>query len=156
MAMIDLNPDLVRDSEIVTDSEKLATAGRPVTGIAADGHSIALLRFPANFPGEHLRISVLNDLQQTSTSTAEDGALCKIDSSESGKPVPFASFRFDDGPVVVTAVKTSRGAMAFVLYIAASDFDRGLDSGQGSRSLSFRVQSLDRPCFDFTWPSARR
>jgi hypothetical protein len=56
MAMIDMVPDLVRDSGIVTDSEKLAIAGRPVTGIAADGASIALLRFPANFPGERLRV----------------------------------------------------------------------------------------------------
>jgi len=50
MAMIDMVPDLVRDSGIITDSEKLATTGRPVTGVAADGASIALLRFPANFP----------------------------------------------------------------------------------------------------------
>lgn len=156
MAMIDMIPDLVRDSGIVTDSEELATAGRPVNGIAADGASIALLRFPANFIGERLRVTILDGFQQPSTSTSENGALSKIDATESGRTVPFASFRFESGPAVVKAVKTPGAVMVFVLYLAPSDFNRaGLDSGEQSRSLSFRVESLDVPCFAFTWPRVR-
>jgi hypothetical protein len=99
---------------------------------------------------------VLNDLEEMSVSSAQDGALSKIPTDQSANPAPFASFHFDSGPVVVTAAKSQEGAMAFILYRAPSDFSRGsVDDDKASRSISFRVQSLDLPCFMFIWPSTR-
>ncbi len=151
MAMIDMIPDLVKAAGIVTDAEQLAVAGQVVTGIVADGNSIALLRFPANFAGEKIQITVLNSLRQPSGSVDLDGGLSQIAAVPSGNPTPFASFHFAAGPVVVTAVESRVGTMAFVLYRAPGEFD----PENPSRSIKFRVRSLDRPCFNFDWPSGR-
>jgi hypothetical protein len=142
MAMIDMVPDLLLDSSVITDSGILATSGRPVTGIAADGNSIALLRFRANFVGERLEITSLSDEGNAS-------GLAEIPDTGSGSSLPFESLRnlpFGPGPRTVSAVASSVGPIAFAYYRAPDSPAFG--------GVWFRIQSLDLPCFAFSWPGA--
>lgn len=76
--MIDIDPDLFEGPGITTDTKTLATLGSPVRGISADGVTIVLLRMKANFAGERLQITVVDDAGKPSTSSSENGALAEI------------------------------------------------------------------------------
>lgn len=157
VTMIDPIPDLVQGFGLITDPEVLATGGRSVRGVTADGVTVVLLRFKAHFAGERLQITSLNDAGQPGVLSSEDGALAEIRNDTPGSPLPYKSIRFAPGQVTITAVNSSEGAIAFVLYRAPGDFARNpSDYNKYSRALSFRIQSLDLPCFTFTWPVNHR
>ena len=138
---------------MTTNAKILATRGRPVRGLAPN--SVVVLRFRANFPGERLQLTIINDVGEPSGSSSEDGRLADVPITTSGKQVPFQSFHFDFGSLTVAAVKNGKEAIAFALFRAPEDFARNPgDYDKGTRALSFRVQSLDLPCFTFIWPSA--
>ncbi len=160
MSMIDPYPDLLQDSGLASNPDALATGGRPVRGIAADGMSIVLLRFRVNFPGERLQITLRNDAGKASSSADQDGLLADLANAQPGSPSPFLSFHLSasvsPGPVTVTAVESRKGTFAFALYRAPTDFARNeSDNEKSSRSISFEVRSLDLPCFTYIWPSAQ-
>ena len=74
----------------------------------------------------------------------------------SNTQTPFSAFHFDSGVIVVTAVENGKDATGFALFRAPENFARDeRDYHKASRSLSFRVQSLDLPCFHFIWPPAK-
>jgi hypothetical protein len=153
MAMIDPDPDLLKGEGITTDASILATGGRSVRGVTPN--AVVVLRFRANFAGERLQLTIFNDAGEPSKSSAEDGGLANVPIDASGSETPFQSLHFDSGSLMVTAVKNGQEATAFALFRAPEDFARDQrDDDKASRGLSFRVQSLDLPCFTFSWPSA--
>jgi hypothetical protein len=159
MTMLDPEPDLVQNSRLTSDPDILATRGRQVRGITADGMSIVLLRFRVNFPDERLQITLLNAAGKPSSSADQDGLLADITNTQPGSPSPFLSLSLSSsvgpGPLTVTALKSRKGAFAFALYRAPTDFVRNeSDYDKSSRPFSFEVRSLDLPCFTYIWPSA--
>jgi len=139
---LDPVPDLMADKRIVADPEALAIRGRRVTGLAADGEATIVLRIPANFEGERITVTVMNDLGRPSRSQNEDGSLASVQN---------ADVRLSR--LTTVAMKTSRGPMAFVLYRSPSDFNRdGRDDRAASRGITFQIESVDAPCFSFNWP----
>ncbi len=117
--------------------DKLATLGRPVLGVSADGVSQVLIRIPAANEGDQFSISVLNDQQDTSSSTDQDGGLGNTGSDN-----------FDSHQVLATAVSTNSGPFAFAVYRAPVDFVRGKNFPQDasststSRKVTIKIDSL--------------
>jgi len=134
LTLLDPVPTLLSGSMVTTNVNALATAGRPVQGIAADGATELVLRVPANSVGEQLTFTVINDQGQQSTSAAEDGALGAIGSSV-----------FSLSQLTVSAVKTSKGPMAFAIYGVPVDFPRpeGQDANSTERFISLNVLEVN-------------
>lgn len=132
-----LNPGV--GSGITQDTDALASQGRIVSGVAADGVSRAVLRIPASIVGEQFDVSLLNDQGQPTSSPAEDGGLGQISDS---------SFN-QNGLTVPPAVNTPSGPMAFAVYEAPVDFVRpsnstnpNAQSDPNGQSRSVTIQAL--------------
>lgn len=138
--LVDPVPQLVLAGTMLGDNtsigaDLLATLGRVVTGVAADGTAEVLVRITGVSAGEQLTVSLNDDTGSLSGSTDEDGAL--------GIPGDTA---FSSNSVSVTAVSTSSGAMAFAAYRAPIDFPRAgntTDAASASRSVSIQIQASD-------------
>ncbi len=126
ISMLDPVPDLIEGTRITTDPDTLATAGRLVSGVAADGVTQILLRIPTANVGDQFTVTI-----QDFTSPDEVGAL--------GNP---GDATFSQSSLAVTAVQTSKGPMAFAIYRAPLDFPRGggQDANAGSRMVTIQVQ----------------
>jgi len=133
ITLVDPVPALLNGSQITTDVNLLATQGRIVQGVSADGATQIVLRIQAGRTGEVFDLTVLKDLSNESGSTSEDGAL----------GVPGATAFQKTQPV--TAVSTSAGIMGFAVYRAPLDFPRqnGIDVNAASRIVGVRVKSRD-------------
>lgn len=144
--ILDPVPDLQDGNEITTDVQTLATAGTPVTGIAADSAARVVLRIWANAVGDSLTLTLLNDQGLPSVSADEDGI---IEALQPGPPPtgPVTELRRRlrraqqaTPQITLTAGATSQGPMAFAVYYAPANFDRaGRDDEAGSRGISFQV-----------------
>jgi sugar lactone lactonase YvrE len=135
-SLVDPIPGLSSGSAIITsvnpaDADLLASGGRAVTGVAADGVTEVLVRIPADNVGDQFDLTLFNDQSQQSGVPAEDGAL--------GNPGD-TTFALSD--LTVTAIPTSQGPMAFAVYQAPIDFPRtsGQDTNANVRSVSIQVQ----------------
>ena len=131
--MIDPIPDLLNGQILTTDDETLATKGRQVYGVGADGVTVIVLRIPTANIGDQVTLTLLrsDNPQDPALSSDEDGGL--------GTPNdPCCEFT-----QTVTSVFTSNGPMAFATYRSPSDFPRpdGGDAGKRSREVFIRVQS---------------
>jgi len=126
ISMLDPVPDLIEGTRITTDPDTLATKGRLVSGVAADGVTQVLLRMPTTNVGDQFTVTI-----QDFTSPDEVGAL--------GNP---GDTTFSQSSLTVTAVQTSKGPMAFGIYLAPVDFPRGggQDANAGSRTVTIQVQ----------------
>jgi len=137
VVLIDPVPDLVNQAGtgVVTDKERLATAGISVSGVAADGAARLVIRIYANFEGERLKLLLQPDGGKNPNSLPEpDGVLATAGGTPSGYQLQ------------VTAVNTSKGPVASAMYFPPKDFSRGGDDDNaGSRSVSLQVTSLDTP-----------
>ncbi len=133
VALVDPIPALLDGSQITTDINILASQGKNVQGVAADGVSQVLLRIPANRVGEQFDLSVLKEDTTPSNSANEDGIL--------GNP---GSPNFQTS-TTVTAVNTSGGILGFAIYRAPLDFPRqnGIDVNNGTRTIFVQVKSRD-------------
>ncbi len=139
--ILDPVPDLQDGNQILADPDSLATLGKLVIGIAADGAARVVLRIRAAEPGQSITLALLNDQGAVSTSAIADGTLATLD----GTPV--------SGQVQLTAVSTLEGPMAFALYEPPIDFDRrgtdpngpGIDDNSASRTVNFQVMSVSGP-----------
>jgi pimeloyl-ACP methyl ester carboxylesterase len=133
--LVDPVPDLLSGPAVISltsplGAQTLASKGRTVQGVAADGVTEVVVRIPAVNIGDQFNVSILNDQTgQQSTSANEDGAL--------GNP---GDTTFSQPQVAVTAVATTDDAnnpnpMAFAVYRAPIDFARPT-SGGGYKSGS--------------------
>ncbi len=134
LTMLDPVPTLLSGSAVTTNVNVLASAGRAVQGIAADGVTEVLLRVPASSVGEQFTFTVINDQGQQSSSAAEDGGLGAIGSTT-----------FTLSQLTVSAVKTVKGPMAFAIYGVPVDFPRteGQDANSTERFISLNVLDLN-------------
>lgn len=133
LALIDPVPELLDGPSVIPLPEALATRGRIVQGVAADGVARAVVRIPANHSQETLTITVIDDQGETSKSIGFDGGLLPIhDQSNSPQTVLGG----------VVAEETGVGSMAFVIYRAPVDFCRGpQDETKADRTVTLRVTS---------------
>jgi pimeloyl-ACP methyl ester carboxylesterase len=134
VTFLDPVPQLLSGSRVTTNVNTLATKGRVVQGVGADGATEMVLRIPADGVGEQFTLTVINDSGMQSTSAAEDGGLGTIGTTT-----------FTASQITVTAVNTSSGPFAFAIYGAPVDFPRpeGQDSGSSTRSISIQALALD-------------
>lgn len=132
ITLLDPVPSLLSGPHVTTNVNALATRGRAVSGTAADGVTELVLRIPATAAGEQFTLTVINDQGQRSQSAAEDGGLG-----------PVGSTTFTSSQLIVTAVATSRGPMAFAIYGAPIDFPRpeGQDAGASQRSITLQSEA---------------
>lgn len=153
-----LFPSLYDGSKVVSDAsppagnpELLATTGRIVEGVAADGVAQVVVRIPARAVGDVFTVSI------KSGQCATVGAACidsygrvfelsrQVANPSLGIPDLYGS-ESDARTVQVTARATSKGPMAFFGYRAPADFvrtdstlNKGADSLVGTRTVSVVV-----------------
>lgn len=135
--------------QVTTDTEELASGGIMVSNIAADGVTQAVVRIPANYPGETLNVTLQDENGNPcggDDGVADDGGVFALgDSSQSA-----------DCNVDVTAVATtSAGPMAFVVYLSSENYARNpqqypQDQTTESRAISLKIQSDDDPNYKLT------
>ncbi len=119
VSYMDPVPHLLNGLQTTTDTNLLATKGRPVDGVAADGTSEMVIKIPTPSAGHQFQLTLLNNGVQSRLPN-EDGAL--------GKP---GDTSFSQTRVTVNAGSiTSNGfAYAFAVYSAPLDFARPNGTG---------------------------
>jgi pimeloyl-ACP methyl ester carboxylesterase len=124
--LVDPVPGLLSGSTVTTDANTLATQGRSIAGVAADGVTEAVLRVPTTNVGDQVTLTI-----QNFTSADEMGAL--------GNP---GDTQFTQSTLTVNAKGTTNGPMAFAIYRAPLDFPRasGQDASAGSRIVDVQAQ----------------
>lgn len=134
VTLLDPVSQLLNGSQVTTNVNTLATKGRVVQGVGADGATEMVIRIPADGVGEAFTLTVINDSGMQSTSAAEDGGLGAIGTTT-----------FTASQITVTAVNTSSGPFAFAIYGAPVDFPRpeGQDSDSATRSVSIQALAQD-------------
>jgi pimeloyl-ACP methyl ester carboxylesterase len=135
---IDPVPNLLSGASVTSNTDQLATVGRPVTGVSADGITNVVIRIPATSVNEPFLITLLNDQGFQSSSSDGDGLLGSLATDFVGGG--------GSNTVHVSAVNTIAGPMAFVLYRAPIDFVRAnslSDSPATKRTVSLKVQAID-------------
>jgi len=125
---------LLDGPNVTSDSHRLATAGRLVQGVAADGVTEVVVRIPTTSVGDQVSVTLMNDQSAQSGSVDDDGGLGQVGGTT-----------FTQSQINVSAVDTSgQGPFAFVIYRAPVDFARssGADNGLAQRSVSLQIQNL--------------
>lgn len=129
LEMVDPVPDLLDGPKLAADGETLATKGRTVEGVSADGVTQVLLRMSTSNVGDQVQFTL-----QNFASPDDDGAL--------GNP---GDTEFSQSTVTVTSVNTSQGPMAFAVYRAPSDFAQtsvhGVSCASRTETLQVQVTS---------------
>lgn len=129
--------------QVTTNTGLLASGGMPVSNVAADGVTQAVVRIPANKVGETLNVTVQNENGNPCSGpggVANDGAVFLL-----------GDIQHADCNVDVTAVNTSNGPMAFVVYLSPGNYARNSgDYNSSSRAISLKIQSDDDPNYTLT------
>lgn len=126
--------------QVTTNPAILSQGGVIVQGVAADGATQAVVRIPANYPGESLSVTVYDE-NGTTGNVANNGGLF----APGGSPQSAAS------TLPVTAVGTSNGPMAFVIYLSPVNFARSSqDYTAATRTITLQVQSNNNPNYILT------
>ncbi|MEM9490969.1 MAG: choice-of-anchor L domain-containing protein, partial [Myxococcota bacterium] len=124
---LDPNPDLIDQfiGQVLTDPVQLATEGKPVTSVAADGVTQLLLR--TNVPGP----GVVEFSQPAGTTLSDGSGLNAVGTT---------------GPsdlITVSVVEALPGKFyGFALYTSPSDFNRGGDENLDKRTVDISVQYI--------------
>jgi len=123
----------------LSGADRLATQGRAIVGVAADGVAEAVIRIPAVNVGDTFTLTVMtepndNGTTQASASVPEDGGLAPTG--------PLPNFQ---STTTVTAVATqSSGPWAFAVYRAPLDFARtGNNADAGAAQKSIVIKTSD-------------
>jgi len=127
---------LLNGANITSDPHLLATGGRLVQGVAADGVTEVVVRVPATSVGDQVSLTLMNDQSSPSNSSDDDGGLGQIGAST-----------FTQNQVSTSAQDTGgQGPYAFAIYRAPVDFARssGSDNGLAQRSVSIQVQNISQ------------
>lgn len=122
---------LLSGSAVTTSVNSIAAANTGlVQGVAADGTTQVVLRIPAASVGQVFAVTVINDQGAASTSVPNDGGLMALGASTTTLASSLSA----------TAVTTSAGAEAFVIYRGPVNFSRGTaDNTLTSRSVTLRA-----------------
>ncbi len=116
-ALIDPIPDLLSGAVVTTDGDLLASLGRGVVGVGADGVTQVVVRIFATAPGQQFTLQLFNDHVPSSVSSpatpSEDGGL----GIRGGNSLT-------QNQVTVTSENTNAGPAAFAIYQAPLDFAR--------------------------------
>lgn len=131
-ALIDPIPDLLNSAVVTTDGDLLASLGRGVVGVGADGVTQVVVRVFATAPGQQFTLSIRNDHAPStiSASANEDGAL--------GLP---GGQVFSQSQITATSQNTNAGPAAFAIYRAPLDFARA--------SGTYPTKSFNCPIYTF-------
>ena len=136
IVLLDPVPDLVNQAGdgVLTDPETLATGGKQVMGVAADGAARLVLQIYGSFAGEQLTLKLQGDGAPNQNGLAQpDGilqTLLPVDGMASGSQI------------TVTAQQTSKGPIAFAQYFPSKDFSRGgNDDTSASRQVTITAKS---------------
>jgi pimeloyl-ACP methyl ester carboxylesterase len=133
--LVDPVPALLEGNSVISvanGAQRLASQGRMVVGVSADGVSQVVLRVPTPNVGEQFTLTILDSNLLPSSNPDEDGAL-----GNPGDPLA----QLAQTSITVTSVDTSNtttpSPMAFVVYRAPKDFPRsnGLDAGSATRQV---------------------
>jgi pimeloyl-ACP methyl ester carboxylesterase len=135
-AMVDPYPDLMNGTKMVSTTDQggvntLATLGRRISGVAADGVTQILLKIPARSVGSVYSVNI-NDLRAVPP-MSEVGAV--------GIPGD-TSPNITRNVVSVSAVETSGGPYAFAVYRAPLDFNRGAGQDDLASSRTITVSAI--------------
>jgi pimeloyl-ACP methyl ester carboxylesterase len=141
-SIVDPFPDLMNGFNVVAPSatvgqsvgaDLLASRGRAVSGIAADGVTEVLIRVPATNVGDSFTFAVLDADGQASVRPSEDGTL--------GNPGD-ANQSISQSQVSTFAIGTAQGPYAFAVYRAPLDFPRagGIDENSSTRTI--RIEAV--------------
>jgi hypothetical protein len=109
VTIVDPVPTLLSGPAVTQDINRLATLGRPVAGVVADGVAEIVLRIPANQAGEHFSFSVINDRKLPSVSTDEDGGLETIGGTAFQSSTPVLAVSTTTGHAPQGIVGMDRG-----------------------------------------------
>lgn len=118
---VDPIDSMLSGSDVTTDIERLSSGGRAVKAVAADGATRVLLRSQVGGPGA---VEMCLD----GGSAPDDGGLRLVDGG--GRSTC----------VTAPVRQTSAGFMAFAVYTAPDDFNRGGDASLTKRPLSIRAR----------------
>lgn len=128
-------------SGITTAAESLATKGREVRGISADGVAQVIIRIPAKSFSEKISISIKPDSSCGNGDSDNYGRV--YDALSPPSNIFQNSF---SGSVPLTIASTSKGPMAFAIYRAPADFVRSdcqfnnlSDTGAAKRIVEFSL-----------------
>ena len=115
-----------------TCTAQMASGGMPITGVAADGVTEAVVRIPANYAGESLTVKVLDENGGQET-VQNEGGLFQLGGSPQSAQSTLTN---------VTAVNTPKGPMAFVIYLSPMNYARNSDDyNWSSRLFSLQIKS---------------
>jgi probable HAF family extracellular repeat protein len=135
---------------ITTCPSVLASQGRVVQGVAADGVAQVVIRIAANSVNEPFTITLFNDQGVQSTDVDADGGLAQVGTDPLSSGVSSS--------ITVTAQETNGGSgpsqpMAFAIYRAPVDFVRASSAGDKSlsnRTVRIKFQANDITTYDST------
>src|SRR6266853_1640615 len=139
-AIVDPYPDLMNGFNVVaptstvgqgTAADLLATLGRPIEGVAADGTTQILVRVPARNVGDQFTFTVLDAEGLQSAHPSEDGTL--------GNPGD-SSQNLTQSQISTFAINTSRGPFAFAVYRAPLDFPRAALQDEFAQSRRIKIE----------------
>jgi len=124
----------------VQDPQTLATQGRQVGGVSADGVTRVLIRIPANINGQIFTLSMFDDPSTQSASVAMDGGLGAVD-----QVVQNAQFSSAISNIVAqnVTINGQNTPVALAVYQAPPDFSRppGVDDAASVRDVYLNVAS---------------
>jgi len=145
--LVDPVPDLLAGPAVTSTPSALASDGRLVQGVAADGVARVVVRIPAATAGQQFTVRLLNDHapRALSTSDKEDGALATVAAQTSWVSQLTVTAESDTGTT----------PMAFVIYRSPEDFPRvgtpvapgafGPDDFKASRQVFLEITPMGGP-----------
>ena len=141
----DPSTTLMSGPVVTTSAQRLATGGRNVSGLAADGVTQLVVRVPTANVGDQVTLSLFNDQQDLSSSPDDDGGLGQIGGSA-----------FTQNQISVTSQSTGSGPFAFAIYQAPVDFARANsgDASSSQRAVYMHIQDQTQGGTPTTLPIA--
>lgn len=140
-SLFDPVPDLIGGDgrRVRTNDEQLATMGRVVAGVAADGVSQVVMRISGSFgagSGEQITVTVLRNGVNPSMSVDDDGSVGAV-----GAECPGTGCQSNH--VTVTTKCMNGTLLAFAVYRSPTDFPRSSvnDSARVFRDVHLRLSS---------------
>jgi pimeloyl-ACP methyl ester carboxylesterase len=121
--VLDPLPTLVVDGEMSTNINALATRGRPVRGLVADGVARVLLRAVPPVEATSVRFAIAGG-------SSMDGSLASIG----------GDMRVTE--LTVPVVSTAAGPRAYAVYVAPSNYATATSIGTSERSVTLRATIL--------------